>query len=255
MVGQSLSVLYEDEALLVVDKPAGIHTAPLSIDEPDTLLSAVLAAFPEVSSVPGIKPAEPGLLHRLDRETSGTVVIGRTTAAFSSLRRQFNRGEVRKEYRAVCACPAENVEKTPGERLDPARHISIESRFAPAGPGRRLVRVVLRDEKGRKSLKEATGGVYLTEATVGKVENGRALMEIVILRGFRHQVRAHLSHLGWPIFGDALYGVPAPPGVPRRMYLHALAVSLKHPVTGETMRVESPLPAEFHLIMAAPADR
>ncbi len=240
---QSLSVLYQDEAILIVDKPAGMHTAPneysraapLGAGEPDTLLALVVSAFPEISRVPGRKPGEHGLLHRLDRETSGLVVIARTPGAFAALRQQFSSGLAGKEYRALCACP-------PG---DSRGIVTVTSRFAPSGPGRRTVRVVQPEERSRKLLRAATRSVYSSEARVLTREGDRALVGVTIRKGFRHQIRAHLSHAGWPIFGDPLYGVPVPPEAPQRMYLHAHAISLTHPVTGKQLQVVSPLPEEF----------
>ncbi len=240
MEGAGLSILYEDEALLVVDKPAGIHTAPLRAGETGTLLALVLAAFPEVEAVPGLKPVEPGLLHRLDRETSGVVVVARTPAAFNTLRGQFQREETVKEYHAVCSAD---------EHVVIANHLRIESRFAPAGPGRRAVRLVLPGDERKRWSREATPESYVTEASVEKRAAGRALVAAAIRKGFRHQVRAHLAHLGLPILGDPLYGVPAPPGAPQRMYLHASAITFQHPVSGRQLHVRSPLPPEFQEIL------
>jgi 23S rRNA pseudouridine1911/1915/1917 synthase len=242
LVGQTLRVLYEDQAIVVVDKPAGIHTAPLAARDAETLLALVLSVFPEISSVPGVKPQEHGLLHRLDRDTSGVVVIARTASAFAALRSQFSSGLARKEYRAACACPTGS---------DFQERLSIASRFAPAGPGRRMVRVVPPEETSGKRLKEATRSVYTTEAWIIERKAGRALMGIVIQKGFRHQVRAHLSHAGWPILGDIIYGAPAPPDAPQRMYLHAISVSITHPDTGKALRVASSLPEVFRTVMSS----
>ncbi|HVO40923.1 MAG TPA: RluA family pseudouridine synthase [Spirochaetia bacterium] len=230
-----LSVLYEDEWLIAVDKPAGVHTAPLRAGETGTLLDRVLSRFPEISRLPGVKPVEPGLLHRLDQETSGVVVVARTEAAFRALRELFERGDAVKDYRA--ACRAEEG------RLIPST-LRIESRFAPRGPGRRMVRVVLPGAAGK--AREATRDIYTTEAGVEERRGTSALLSAVIRRGFRHQVRAHLSYLGLPIFGDDLYGVPAPAGAPARMYLHACGISFAHPLRGGTVRIVSPLPDAFH---------
>jgi 23S rRNA pseudouridine1911/1915/1917 synthase len=235
MPGDELSVLYEDEWLLAVDKPAGVHTAPLRAGETGTLLDSVVSRFPEVSRLPGRKPVEPGLLHRLDRETSGVVIVARTEAAFRALRDVFEKGDAVKDYRA--ACRAEEG------RLIPST-LRIESRFAPRGPGRRMVRVV--PPGAAEKTRETTRDVYVTEAEVEERRGASVLLSAVIRRGFRHQVRAHLSYLGFPIFGDDLYGVPAPAGAPARMYLHASGISFAHPVHGRAVRVVSPLPDAFH---------
>jgi 23S rRNA pseudouridine1911/1915/1917 synthase len=231
-----LRVVHADADLLVVDKPAGLHTAPLRPGEAGTLLDQVLARYPEVGSLPGLKPEEPGLLHRLDRETSGLVVIARTAAAFHGLLAQFRAGRVRKEYLALCA---------PETAVKPGDRFRLASRFAPLGPGRRRVRVVLQEDKRAKLLRRASGAVYTTEAEVLAVKPDLALVRAVIVQGFRHQVRAHLAHLGLPLLGDELYGRPAPCGASHRLYLHASAVELAHPANGRRLRIEAQLPHDF----------
>jgi 23S rRNA pseudouridine1911/1915/1917 synthase len=258
MAGQELRVLFEDPALIIVDKPAGIHTAPLRPGETGTLINLVTRSYPDVAAVPGIKPMEPGLVHRLDRDTSGLVVIARTVEAFDALRRSFAAGGARKDYLAACACAGDHTEA-----------VRIESRFAPYGPGRRMVRAVLAGEKSRKLLDRASRETYVTEArvtrrtgadgiaegtggslagtsgTVAGTSGGRVMIAASILRGFRHQVRAHLAFLGFLILGDPLYGAPVPPGFADRMYLHAARISMNHPSTGLPLVVEAPLPPEF----------
>jgi 23S rRNA pseudouridine1911/1915/1917 synthase len=241
-----LTVLYADAELIAVDKPAGLHTAPQGRAGEDTLLGRLLAAFPEIAALPGRKPDEPGLLHRLDLETSGIVLAARTPEAFRRLTQDFAAGRVRKEYLALCA---------PAAQLEPGQILAVESRFAPFGPGRRKVRVLpagVAPARGR-AQRQASTESYRTEAVVEQARPGLALVRARILRGFRHQVRAHLGHLGLPIVGDELYGVTAPsgarlpPGADRRLYLHACSVELAHPASGATMRIDSPLPAAFAL--------
>ncbi len=241
-----MNVLYEDAALIVVEKPAGIHTAPLEAGETDNLLAGVLAAFPEIRSVPGIKPLEHGLLHRLDRETSGAVVVARTAAAFEALRSQFDAEETRKEYHALCARAADGSTGADGS---PGLPIIIQSMFAPAGQGRKKVRVVLPEEKNKRLLRKAGPALYRTEARLESAQGARTLVLAVIQKGFRHQIRAHLAFIGLPIFGDPLYGVPAPEGAEQRMYLHASAIELTHPVTGRPVRISSPLPESFRALL------
>lgn len=198
---------------------------------------------PRSSGLPGLKPVEPGLLHRLDRDTSGIVVVARTGPAFLALRDQFESGSAVKEYRAASLAV---------KGLSAPQVLSIESRFAPGGPGRKKVRLVLPNDGKRRMAREASPGTYLTEARIEtRVEAGgdvRVLLAAVIRKGFRHQVRAHLSHLGFPIFGDALYGVPAPPEAQQRMYLHASGITLVHPSSREPLRIVSPLPVEFRAV-------
>jgi 23S rRNA pseudouridine1911/1915/1917 synthase len=245
-----LVVRYLDEALIVVDKPAGQHTAPLRPTDEGTLLAQVMAAYPEVAAVPGIKPVEPGLLHRLDRETSGLVVVARTPEAFQVLRRSFESGQTRKEYLAACASAGVEAGAGAGLHAGPDAVLRIESRFAPFGPGRGMVRVVAASETRARVLERASREAYATEAEVSLREPGRALLRARISKGFRHQVRAHLSFLGFPILGDPLYGAPVPPGATARMYLHAARIEMPHPLTGAMLVVESSLPAEFAALFA-----
>jgi 23S rRNA pseudouridine1911/1915/1917 synthase len=237
MVPQELRVRYEDSGLIVVEKPAGVHTAPLRPGETGTLIEMVIRSYPEVAGLPGIKPVEPGLVHRLDRDTSGLVVIARTAEAFDALRKSFASGSARKLYRAACAFADGS--------LDSDSPLRIESRFAPYGRGRTMVRAVFPGEKSRKLLKSASIEGYLTEAQVTARGNGRVMLSASILRGFRHQVRVHLAFLGFPILGDPLYGAAVPVGFPVRMYLHAARIELCHPTSGLPLVVESPLPGEF----------
>jgi len=235
-----LRLVHVDDQILVLDKPEGLHTAPLREGEGGTLLDAVIEQFPEVERVPGIKPVEPGLLHRLDKGTSGLVVIARTVRAFTGLLAQFESGAVRKEYVAVCV-PRIGLRST---------RLSVASRFASHGPGRAKVRVVMPFEHRAQVLREASPDTYHTEAEIADRGAGCCLVRCTITRGFRHQVRAHLAHLGLPIVGDPLYGAPVPPGFGERMYLHATAVELHHPADGRPLRFESELPPEFPLLLS-----
>jgi 23S rRNA pseudouridine1911/1915/1917 synthase len=236
MPSPSLVIMFEDPDMLVVVKPAGVHTAPLRRGETGTLLEMVTEAFPEVAALPGVKQVEPGLLHRLDQETSGLVVVARTAKAFTALRRAFASGSVLKEYLAGCAY----------RNAEPAgTSMRIESRFAPYGAGRRMVRVVPLSAGERGIARQVTRETYATEAELLYCAEGRALISARITKGFRHQIRAHLSFLGYPILGDALYGAPVPAGVPPRMYLHAARLEMPHPMTGAPLVVTSPVPVEF----------
>jgi len=238
-----LRIVHVDDQMLVIYKPEGMHTAPLHEGETGTLLDAVIERFPEVERVPGVKPVEPGLLHRLDKGTSGLVVIARSVRAFAGLLAQFESGDVRKEYLAVCV-------PGPGVR---SQRLTVASRFAPLGPGRARVQMVMPYEHRARVLKQASPDTYATEADITERGAACSLVRCTITRGFRHQVRVHLAHLGLPIVGDALYGVPVPAGYGERMYLHASAVELHHPADGRPLRFESDLPAEFPLLLAAPA--
>lgn len=241
-MSRPLVVRFEDAEVVVVEKPAGVHAAPLRAAEGGTLLERVIESYPEVAEVPGIKAVEPGLLHRLDRETSGLVAIARTPAAFAALREIAARGGMRKEYLAACARPADS---RLADGADFGSALRIASRFAPYGSGGRMVRVVLAGEIRAKLLRNATPDSYSTEAEIIRQGPAALLLRARLDRGFRHQVRAHLSFLGFPILGDLLYGTPVPPGAVVRLYLHASRLQFEHPVTGAPISVESPMPEEF----------
>jgi 23S rRNA pseudouridine1911/1915/1917 synthase len=204
-------------------------------------METVIGSYPEVAALPGIKPVEPGLVHRLDRDTSGLVVIARTAQAFDSLRRAFACGGVRKLYSAACSCAQES--------LAGSRTLRVESRFAPYGRGRTMVRAVFPGEKAHKLLKSASKEIYVTDAHLAYRGYRRAIISASILKGFRHQVRVHLAVLGFPIIGDPLYGATVPQGFLSRMYLHAAAIHLRHPTSGLPLVIESPLPTEFAALM------
>ena len=234
---KSLQILFEDKYLIAVDKPAGIHTAPLRPGEPGTLLSGVIQKYPEVAGLPGIKPIEPGLLHRLDCETSGIVIIALTEPTFRALREQFDSDKVSKEYTAVCAPTA--------KALMEGQSLRLQSRFAPYGPGSKMVRLVLPATKKKRFARKSSPGIYTTEIQIMARNKNVVLVETHLTRGFRHQIRAHLAFLGFPIIGDPLYGVPVPAGFQERMYLHALRIKFVHPESGKPLVIESPLPREF----------
>ena len=236
-----LSIIYADEHLIAADKPAGIHTAPLAAGEGGTLLGLVIERYPEIAALPGIKPVEPGLLHRLDRETSGIVLVARTAEDFRALRGDFHGSGTEKEYLAVSQIRAPAA--VAGAEL------GIRSRFAPYGPGRKLVRVAPESGTGRAARGKTAEAVYETKARIETVHAGLALVRVRIRKGFRHQIRAHLASLGLPIVGDPLYGAPVPAGAEERMYLHALSISFRHPATGEAMTLVSPQPQVFEEIL------
>jgi 23S rRNA pseudouridine1911/1915/1917 synthase len=219
-----LTVLFENSAVVVVDKPAGMPTLPLAPHERHTLANALVARYPELRDVGG-SPLEAGLLHRLDNDTSGLLVAARTPEAYRAFAAQFKNGEVAKGYLALVhgAPPDAQVIDWPVGH-DPRRPEAMRV-VRPGDPG-----------DGRDAR---------TEVRVLERVSGGALVQAVIRRGARHQIRVHLAASGCPIAGDRLYG---PPGVPRpveRHFLHAATVRLAHPVSGEPIELEAPLPEEL----------
>ncbi len=215
----AIPILHEDDALVVLDKPAGVPSHARRATDRGTVANFLVAHFPEIAAA-SEKPLEAGLVHRLDTGTSGVLAAARTREAWNELRRQFQARDVVKIYVALVA-----------GRVAGAR--TIATAIAPDRRSRRRVRVVADDAP---SAREA-----LTHVRPLGDRPGRTLVEVEIETGMMHQIRAHLASIGHPVVGDPLYGgEPAP-----RLMLHALRLELRHPVTGRRMRFESELPAEL----------
>lgn len=218
-----LRVLHEDEALVFIDKPAGMPTQPLQPGELGTVANALVARFPEMSGV-GDDPREAGLCHRLDVETSGVLLAARTRGAWEQMRAAFSdERAVEKRYLALVRGPL-------------ADEGTIEVPLSHAGD-----HVVPGQDDGRPAI---------TEFSVRARKGSYALVDVKLITGVLHQVRAHLAAVGAPIVGDALYGGVEEPGL-SRFFLHAVSLGVRHPVTGNFLRVESPLPPELAKVLDA----
>ncbi len=213
-----LRILYQDDDVVVIDKPAGIVVHAGAGHSRGTLVNALLHHFRTLSSVNG--DMRPGIVHRLDRETSGVIVVARTDAAHQSLAAQFQDRRVEKIYLAL----ANGRMKTPVGRItspitrDPVRRI----------------RMTTKTGEGRSALTE-----YEVLETVGQY----SFLRVRIGTGRTHQIRVHLASLGHPVAGDRLYG--APPITLERFFLHAHRLQFRSPSTGQVIAVESPLPPEL----------
>ena len=229
-----LAVLHEDASLIVVNKPAGMATHPAPGCRTGTLVAALLHRWKLGSEWPD--PTRPGIVHRLDRDTSGVIVIAKTPRALHALARQFETRRVRKEYRAVVVGlpPAEGVIELPIGR-DPADRRRMQARVGQ----RRAART-------RYERIEAFAGTPVAAALVSAApETGRT-----------HQIRVHLASIGHPIVGDSLYGGGhAPRGVSvgvrnviesfPRQALHAARIELRHPDDGGDVCFVAPLPEDM----------
>jgi 23S rRNA pseudouridine1911/1915/1917 synthase len=210
------AVAYEDEHLLVVDKPAGVVVHPARGHRQGTLVQALAGRV-----AGGDDPERPGIVHRLDRDTSGLLVMARSDAAHAALKAQLKRREIVREYLAL-------VEGRP-----PARSGTID---APLGRDRRVrTRISTDTDEGREAI------------THFEVE--RALPEDTLLRvrletGRTHQIRAHLLAIGHPVAGDREYGGGGRHGL-ERQFLHAARLAFPHPSGGEPVDLSSPLPPDL----------
>ena len=217
-----LAVLFADEAFVAIDKPAGMPSLALRHAETMTVVNFLAARFPETLSV-GSAQREAGLVHRLDTDTSGVLVAARTSNAYTDLRTQFNRRSVYKEYRAVVEGHFPHTD-------------GFHFFLAPRGPHGRRMQVV-QDAAAQEAL-----------ATYVPLQSGAdwTLVKIIIETGVRHQIRAHLSALGHPIWGDRVYGSHVQKDA---LHLHAHVIGFRHSVsTGQVrqIRIVSPLPAILH---------
>ena len=212
----ALDVLFEDDDLIVLNKPAGMVVHPAAGNWQGTVVNALLHHCPALSGIGGEQ--RPGIVHRLDKETSGCLVAAKSDAAHQALSQQFAGREVTKIYLALAAG---KFRETSGV-LDGAigRH-----------PVHRKKMTVL--EKGRASK---TSYRVLAELPAG------TLVECTLHTGRTHQIRVHLKHLGHPLLGDEVYGKRA--GFARQM-LHAWRLGFTHPRTGGRMNFQSPIPADF----------
>ena len=223
-------VLYEDGALIAINKPAGIPSHALRANETDTAANFLLARYPELAGV-GKSEKEPGLVHRLDSDTSGVLLVARTAAAHRAVRQQFSAHQVKKEYVAVVHgdVPAAGEVRLP---IAHHRHNRRKMR-ACAGSGPTLG---ARPAVTRYRPLERFGA--------------HTLLAVEIPTGVMHQIRVHLASLGHPIVGDRLYGGALCDGDPPRHLLHATRLTLVHPQTGQPFAVECPPPADFDAFVA-----
>lgn len=228
-----LSIVHEDEDLLVVDKPAGLVVHPAPGHRSGTLVNALLHAVPDLSGIGGV--LRPGIVHRLDRDTSGLLVVAKHDEAHRALSDALRRREVKREYLALCWGHLGGDELTVDAPI--ARHRNERKRMAVVEGGRSAITRFRRLERWQ--------GADLLRA---QLETGRT-----------HQIRVHLLHVGHPLVGDAVYTSGAERGfsgphrawaaelarrTPRH-FLHAERLAFRHPRSGEAMVFQAPLPPDL----------
>ena len=211
-----LSILYEDECLAVIEKPAGLVVHPAAGNESGTLVNALLYHLDALSGIGGER--RPGIVHRLDKDTSGLMLVAKDDQAHLSLSAQLAARTMEKHYRA--AVSGRMKEETG-----------------------RIEKPIGRDPKDRKRMAVVPDGRYaLTEWRVlGGFGPGGTLLDVHILTGRTHQIRVHMASIGHPVLGDPIYGGKHAPRADRLM-LHACSLSFDHPRTGERMTFHSPAP-------------
>lgn len=219
-----LTILYEDADLAVIDKPAGLIVHPGVGGERGTLVNALLSRYPEITQM-NYAPKRRGIVHRLDKDTSGVIVIARRAPALHSLMKQFQQRTVEKYYLALTERPP----RTPTGRIDMP---------IARDPNNRRKMAVQRE--GRPAVSEFT--------VIERFDDGRTLLRVKLLTGRTHQIRVHLAYLGCPIVGDALYGYRKQRTL-RRQFLHAQELCFDHPSKNERMCYNSPLPSDLEAVL------
>ena len=221
-----LRIVYEDDDLLVVDKPAGLAVHPSPGHSRHTLVHAILAHCPQLSSIGG--EGRPGIVHRLDKDTSGLIIVAKHDDAHRSLARQLKERRMEKRYLALVEGlvePPEGIIEAPI-----ARHPRRRQRMAVVEGGREA-------RTHYKLLREV---------------DGRSLLEVRPETGRTHQIRVHLAAIDHPVTGDRIYGRRDARRSPlRRHFLHAHGLVFRHPRTGERLELEAPLPEDLTQALAA----
>ncbi len=227
-VPQEISPLYEDEHILVVNKPAGLVVHPAAGHARDTLVNAFLHLYPELRSIP-----RAGIVHRLDKDTSGLLVVARSLQAHKSLVKQLESRIVARQYKALA-----QGEPITGGTID-----------APIGrhPKHRI----------KMSVRGKSGKCARTHYRVAQRFNGFTLLDVKLDTGRTHQIRVHLSHIGLPLLGDPLYGArlrfpkSCPSGLAetlscfKRQALHAFELGFEHPATKQWVSWQAPIPDDM----------
>jgi len=212
-----LTILYEDDDLLVVDKPAGLAVHPAPGHPGHTLANAVLAYLPALAK--NGDTARPGIVHRLDKDTSGVILVAKNRLAQANLAAQFKARTVAKAYLVLVK-----------GKLTPESG-AIEAAIGRDPRHRQRMAVVSRGREARTAYR------------VIKYVGGHSLLEIKPETGRTHQIRVHLAAIGFPVVGDATYGVPSPHV--SRQFLHASKIGFRLPSTGAWVEFESPLPEDL----------
>jgi 23S rRNA pseudouridine1911/1915/1917 synthase len=210
----ALRIAYEDDHLLVVDKPAGIVVHPSPGHATGTMVHGL------AGRTAGGDEDRPGIVHRLDRDTSGLLVVARSEEAYERLQELVRERELERRYKALVR----------------GRPRSWRGRIeAPIGRDRH--------DPTRHSLETDTPREAVTHFVVERLLDKHALLDVRLETGRTHQIRVHLGAIGLPVVGDPVYGIPD--GQLKRQFLHAWRLAFPHPVSGEPIEIESPLPPEL----------
>lgn len=214
-----LDILYEDEHLIAVNKPASMVVHPAVGHPKDTFVNALLF---HCRGLEGSDPLRPGIVHRLDKDTSGILLAAKTAMAHAKLVALFSERQIQKHYLAICVgTPKEGLIDAPIKR-HPVHRKEMAVNLAEGKEAKSICRVIAKNE----SL---------------------SLVEIELLTGRTHQIRVHMNHLGTPVLGDAVYGSASAnkKHQPKRQLLHARQLAFNHPITGAALKLTAPIPSDL----------
>ncbi len=225
-----LTIIYEDRHLLVVEKPAGLVVHPGAGMEDYTLVHGLLWHCKDLSGIGGY--LRPGIVHRLDKDTSGLLVVAKDDKTHLGLAEQFKQRTIKKTYLALVL-----------------GHLPDKTGRLDAAIGRHPV------NRKKMSIRSRNGKAALTEWQVLEELRGASLLSVKIHTGRTHQIRVHMSSIGHPVLGDSLYGGPTEfrldhtvISIPRQM-LHANTLQFIHPITGKEKKWESPMPEDMAFVL------
>lgn len=222
-----LDIVFEDQQLLVINKPAGLVVHPAAGHERDTLVDALLARHIPLGAAPeGDDTRRPGIVHRLDKDTSGLLLVAKTAEAMLGLTQQFQTHTITKRYLALV------------EGHLPVQEGAID---APVGRDQR--------QRQRMAITAQHGRDAQTLFWVEQEFSRFTLLRVQIITGRTHQIRVHFAAIGHPVAGDSLYGRPQRPEPPR-LFLHAAELRFIHPTTGQERSFSAPLPPDLQGFLA-----
>ena len=224
----TLNVLYEDDDVIAINKAAGMVVHPAAGNHSGTLVNAMLAYSPTISEVGD--DHRPGIVHRLDKETSGVLLVAKTDAAYKALQAQFKTRTIKKTYLALCV-----------GRIEPPRGL--------------INKPIARDPSNRQRMAVISGGrEALTEYSAQEVWTSYSFVRIQPQTGRTHQIRVHFASIGFPLVGDALYGAtrrdPLSKTLAPRHMLHASELSFEQPSSRKAINLYAPIPEDMSRVIA-----
>ena len=235
----SLDILFEDEALLVINKPAGMVVHPQLAEEQGTLVHALLHYYPAIAEAVydpahSLSRMRPGIVHRLDKDTSGVILVAKTQAALIALSEQFKTKDIKKSYTTVVFGQLKEAQ-------------TIRNWIIRKAAQENLMKVSRIAGQGREAITHLFPEKVFAEAT---------LLQCRIETGRTHQIRVHCKFIGHPVLGDTRYTNKAATlfseklGIKRQM-LHAQSLTFIHPITGKEMTIAAPLPPDMEAVLTA----